>query len=124
VSDLFKRARALFGLADPESEPEPRARPVPTVRKQISAWHAVSIVPGPRACEAAREMRGRRYLSREAPTLPLKKCDAHSCICRYEHFTDRRKGARRTVEMSVTIEGKVPTDRRAKYKRGRRKTDL
>lgn len=124
MSDLIKRAKALFGLAESEPELKPRARPVPPVRKQVGAWHAVSIVPGPRACEAAREMRGKRFLSREAPPLPLKKCDTHSCTCRYEHFPDRRKGARRTSEMSITIEGKLPTDRRAKYKRGRRKTDF
>lgn len=116
MSDVFKRAKALFGRAEPEAKPA-------TVRKPVSAWHAVTIVPGPRVCAAASELRGHRFLSREAPVLPLKKCDSHKCTCRYAHFDDRRKGKRRANELSVTVEGHVAKERRSSIKRGRRKTD-
>jgi hypothetical protein len=116
VSDLFKRARELFGRAEPEPKPAP-------VRKAVSAWHAVSIVTGQRACDAARELSGHRFLSRDAPPLPLKKCDSPACTCRYEHHEDRRKGARRASEIGVTIDGYLSKERRSKMKRGRRKKD-
>jgi hypothetical protein len=92
-------------------------------RKPASAWHAVAIAPGSRACPAAREMDGHRFLSREAPSLPLKDCDSGVCTCRYEHFDDRRKGARRANEMGVTIDGYVAEERRAPIRRSRRKQD-
>ena len=116
VSDIFKRTKALFGRAEPEAKAAP-------VKKQVSAWHAVSIAPGPRACDAADKLRDRRFLSREAPPLPLKKCDSAECTCRYEHHDDRRKGARRASEIGVAIDGHMEQERRAKVKRGRRKSD-
>jgi hypothetical protein len=59
-------------------------------------YHAVSIVPGESSCGAARELRSRRFLSREAPPLPLASCTSSTCRCSYRHFDDRRmmKGRR------------------------------
>ena len=116
MSDLIKRAKGLFVRAEPEAKSAP-------ARKPASAWHAVCIAPGERACDAARLLAGRRFLSRDAPALPLKNCDNAACTCRYEHFDDRRKGARRAGEIGVTIDGYVANERRAPVKRGRRKQD-
>jgi hypothetical protein len=68
-------------------------------------------------------LRGQRFLSREAPQLPLKACDREDCTCRYEHHQDRRKGFRRARDMGVSVDGWVETDKRAEVKRGRRKED-
>ena len=116
MSDLFKRARGLFGRTEPEAK-------TPSVKKPASAWHAVCIAPGERACDAARLLAGRRFLSRDAPSLPLKNCDNAACTCRYEHYDDRRKGARRAGEIGVTIDGYVAEERREPIKRDRRKKD-
>lgn len=116
MNDLIKRAKALFGGSEPENRPAPAKKPV-------QPWHAVSIEPGPRACDAAQQLRGQVFLSREAPALPLKQCDRSECSCRYEHHDDRRKGPRRAGEIGVTIEGYVAQDRRAPAKRGRRGKD-
>jgi hypothetical protein len=116
VSDLIKRAKALLGRGEPEPGPAP-------VKKPVKPWHAVMIAPGPRACQAARGLREHRFLSREAPPLPLKECDSAECTCRYEHFDDRRKGPRRAHEMGVAIDGYEDAEKRAKQKRGRRKVD-
>jgi hypothetical protein len=116
VSDLFKRAKGLFGRGEPEPKPLPAKKP-------IQSWHAVAIAPGPRACTAARELVDRRFLSRDAPPLPLKKCDSPECACRYEHYKDRRSGPRRAREMGVAVDAYEYADRRAKQPRGRRKTD-
>jgi hypothetical protein len=53
-------------------------------------WHAVTIEPGRKACEAARKADGVRFLATEAPRLPLADCDAPACTCHYRHYDDRR----------------------------------
>jgi hypothetical protein len=116
AADFFKRAKALF-----VKEPPPPAAETP--RKVPQKFHAVSIVPGVRACSQAQALQGQRFLSSEAPPLPLKKCDYPRCQCRYEHHEDRRKGNRRAHDLSVSIDGYAGTERRETAKRGRRKTD-
>jgi len=62
-------------------------------------YHAVSIQIGYGACQEARDCAGKRFLSAEAPTLPLGGCDAASCRCRYVHHDDRREGPRRESDV-------------------------
>lgn len=64
----------------------------PVARKEETAYHAVSIRFSENACDAAREMSGRRFLSSAAPRLPLPNCDAAECRCRFVHHDDRRSG--------------------------------
>jgi len=63
-------------------------------------FHAVSVQPGPSACQTARDCAEKRFLSAEAPTLPLAGCDATRCNCRYLHHQDRRTGARRISDLT------------------------
>ncbi len=114
VNDLIKRAKAFFGRSEPEVKPAPAKKPV-------QPWHAVSIAPGLRACEAAHKLRGHSFLSREAPALPLKECDKSECTCRYEHHDDRRAGPRRAHELGASVDGYLDEERRAEEKRDRRK---
>ncbi|HSQ69592.1 MAG TPA: hypothetical protein VLM41_05865 [Steroidobacteraceae bacterium] len=92
-------------------------------KKPVHSHHAVGIVPGPRACSEVRQLVGRRFLSREAPRLPLRDCDRPDCSCRYEHYEDRRRGPRRAREMGVAIDGYEGDEQREKLRRGRRKGD-
>ena len=55
-------------------------------------FHAVSIRFSGRACDAAKEMTGRRFLATAAPNLPLPGCDVLDCGCRFTHHKDRRAG--------------------------------
>ena len=57
---------------------------------QDTAYHAVSIKFDAKACEAAKKMSGRRFLSNAAPRLPLPDCNALECRCRFAHHKDRR----------------------------------
>jgi hypothetical protein len=41
-------------------------------------------------CDAVRAIAGKRFLPDEIPDLPLAGCDAESCNCSYELFSDRR----------------------------------
>jgi len=54
------------------------------------AYHAVSISLEQSACDAAKSMTGRRFLSDAAPQLPLPDCDALECRCIFTHHQDRR----------------------------------
>jgi hypothetical protein len=80
-------------------------------------------VPGRHACPEAHSLRERRFLSREAPALPLAGCGAGQCACRYEHHADRRKGGRRARDLAVSIDGYEDEERREPSRRGRRKSD-
>jgi hypothetical protein len=57
-------------------------------------FHAVSIGPAPDSCAVAQSLRSLRFLSEEAPSLPLVNCNAAQCQCRYMHYPDRRGGTR------------------------------
>jgi hypothetical protein len=116
TTGILKRARALFGRGEPETAPVPAKKPP-------NPFHSVTIAIGPRACAAARTLRDRRFLSREAPALPLKGCDCSDCSCRYEHYDDRRKSGRRARDLGVSIDGYDGSEKRTKAKRGRRKAD-
>src|SRR3954465_12821363 len=51
-------------------------------------WHAVSVVGGPRACPATEGLRHKRFLSDEAPRLPLPECSSPWCCkCTYGHYS-------------------------------------
>lgn len=65
----------------------------------FNPYHAVSVKPPlVGACMAAQRCAGKRFLSTEAPTLPLAQCDAASCQCRYRHHEDRRSESRRIMD--------------------------
>jgi len=84
-------------------------------------YHAVAIVPGASCCSAARDLRTQRFLSREAPPLPLAGCTVSPCRCSYKHFDDRRMKSRRATDRI----GQPPPWSRAERRAasGRRQTD-
>lgn len=75
-----KRREAAIEDAEPEVRPA----------SGNNQFHAVSIKFSGRACEAAKNMSGRRFLATAAPKLPLPKCDVLDCTCRFAHHKDRR----------------------------------
>jgi len=81
---LYIRSRQLT-KSDEES-------PTTPMSQANTAYHAVSIKFPSNACNAAREMAGRRFLSTAAPKLPLAGCEVLDCSCRFVHHKDRRAG--------------------------------
>jgi hypothetical protein len=83
-------------------------------------WRAVSVVPGGAACEAALQLRARRFLTRDAPRLPLLDCNRQDeCQCKYQHLPDRRGDPRRdndsgfgSAAKPITAERRRPGERR------------
>jgi len=63
--------------------------------------HAIEIKCGIFACAAVEQLQGRRFLSDQAPALPLKACDQSQCACAYTHRADRRAGPRRDADMGL-----------------------
>ena len=59
---------------------------------RAKAFSAVSVYCAPTGCQAAKSMKGRRFLSSDAPHLPLDECTVKKCHCVYRHHTDRRTG--------------------------------
>ena len=91
-------------------------------RSSKKHWHAVSLVPRGAACEQALALGGRRFLSREAPRLPLPDCPvADRCSCVYRHHPDRRAGPRRSEDETGRRSTRATDERRAG--RGRRAKD-
>lgn len=85
-------------------------------------YHEVSVVGGPNACAAAKQLKNVRVLSAEAPRLPLAACDCPAtCACTYRHHDDRRAGPRRAKERGQLGRTWAMTDRRRSI--GRRETD-
>lgn len=103
-----------------------KVRGEPVERHRVSnPFHAVSIATGSKACEVARGLEGQRYLSVDAPSLPLPGCNAATCRCRYLHHPDRRsEEPRREVDSGiVNMSGSWrAVDRRKR--RGRRRDDF
>jgi hypothetical protein len=121
--DVFRRGAMaskssgfFAGLFGAKKAPE-RARPA----TQPSPYHAVSVLPGNDACAAAYRFSGQRFLSRQAPRLPLPSCDAATCDCRFKHHKDRRSGPRRNSDVGMIMAGYSGNERRRS--RGRRATD-
>jgi hypothetical protein len=85
-------------------------------------WHAVHVAAGPGACPAAIALGKQRFLSKEAPRLPLKECTSpDTCKCAYRHHKDRRATPRRSSDQGGISRPRNEGDRRAQ--RGRREED-
>lgn len=87
LKDLLDAAKRRLGVAEPEAD----ATPAPREHVRLTnPWHAVVIQAGPKRCRAAEALAGQRFLSKEAPKLPLRDCTEPQCTCRYRHYDDRR----------------------------------
>jgi hypothetical protein len=87
-------------------------------------WHAVSIVNSAACCATAMGLLGSRFLSKEAPRLPLKGCSMGSdCRCSYQHHEDRRVLSRRAPDLWNPGHTRYVREERRR-ERGRRSADL
>lgn len=86
-------------------------------------YHSVSVRQSAAACKVAKTIRDQRFLSAEAPLLPLQGCNTpNSCRCRYEHFSDRRDSPRRDRDVGLPGLNWYVEERRFQQE-GRRATD-
>ena len=89
-----------------------------------NAWHAVSVTTNATACGAAEHIRGKRFLSDEAPRIPLPDCASPlQCRCVYRHFSDRRAGPRPPTRVAIRYRMRIGDEDRRREPRGRRADD-
>lgn len=118
-SILSKRIGARAASSAPRLQSTPHIQSAP----KRKGWHAVTIDPKPLSCAAALELRKTRYLSKDAPVLPLKDCSKPAaCPCTYKHHEDRRAKSRRSEETGTSSTGKKHVSER-RVSRGRRDED-
>jgi hypothetical protein len=83
-------------------------------------FRAVKIVPSITCCAAATRLRGRPYLLREAPRVPLYGCTMPTnCSCKFLKNADRRDSDRRVFRSTETNRLFAGLESR---KRGRRRS--
>lgn len=90
---------------------------------QPTPFHAVAVVAGPGACQTSKSLRNVRFLSAEAPLLPLVSCDAERCNCKFAHFSDRRRGDRRNAYSAQSHGYSIQGGEERRRRRGRRTSD-
>lgn len=84
-------------------------------------FHGIAVQPGANACDAAQEIAGHRFLSEDAPRLPMDSCTRQpDCRCTYQHFKDRRTEVRREADLGLPVRHVLREQREG---RGRRITD-
>lgn len=111
----------LFGPRKPAVDP-----PKPGTRIRITnPWHAVSIECGRQGCPPAQRVAGQRFLSGQAPKLPLVGCtNPLGCRCVYKHHDDRRAGPRRLLDDGTSLRtNPAYLGEERRNSRGRRTTD-
>lgn len=54
-------------------------------------YHCVTIETAKHCCKAVEKLVDKRFLSVDAPQLPLPNCQISDCQCHYQHYDDRRE---------------------------------
>lgn len=89
-----------------------------------SQWHAVAIKAKGESCDAVQARRATRFLSSDAPRLPLAECStSDTCTCVYKHHADRRAHARRQDEKDDGLRRSTKVEQERRQTHDRRKTD-
>ena len=94
-------AHGVARLGQLKNRQAARRRSAPA-KVPVNPYAGVMIRPCLEACAVATQQRGTRYLSTEAPTLPLPGCDTDECRCRYSYQDDRREHEDRRFSLKVT----------------------
>lgn len=85
-------------------------------------FHGVAVRSrGSSCCAAVDALGAQRFLSEEAPLLPLSECsNPQRCRCVYVHFDERRDNLRRETDVGLPVRT-YPQEKREGH--GRRITD-
>ena len=114
---LFRRTQATTSKRPPRPSRLGKVKPDPQ-------FHAVSLAPAGHACEAAKAIEGKRFLSTAAPRIPLPDCDVATCNCQFIHHKDRRRASDRRKQfrkINIGETGALQKERR--YRGDRRNND-
>lgn len=84
-----------FWLRHTKKRQNSRGTRVRNPQRPSDSYQSVEVHAGRDACDAVRRIGDKRFLSGEAPEIPVPGCDAAKCSCSYVHHQDRRRGDRR-----------------------------
>lgn len=114
---LLAKLTGTTGKSTKLSERDPEA--------SKKGYRGVQVVAGDaECCQAARDIAEMRFLSNEAPILPLKECDVAACACTYKHYGDRRTEPRRASDVGYDIKSQYcDNNNRSTEQSGRREDD-
>jgi hypothetical protein len=109
-------AAGTYWLVQRRPPPPARATPAPKAGGRFSG---VEIRTHGGACRAAEALRGRRFLAKDAPTLPLQGCTFGRCACTFSKLKDRRTESRRLDYGALNASLLLATNRRTNKDRRR-----
>lgn len=105
IAILLVRRRQDAAGERPSRPRKKRPKSAAVGRATTTKYHAVSLKFNSLACDAAKAMDGKRFLSSAAPRIPLLECDVRKCNCRFVHYRDRRTGDERRERYGRPIGG-------------------
>jgi hypothetical protein len=114
VGSLVLAAGAAYWLVTHRRAARSRA---PQKAKATGGFGSVEIRIRSGACDAARALEGQRFLSQQAPALPLPACNVAQCSCRFAKLEDRRTDGRRLEHEGLSASLFLDKNRRAKRDR-------
>jgi hypothetical protein len=97
----------------------PAARVPPPSAKAGGRFGGVEIRTRSGACRAAQTLHGKRFLAKNAPTLPLPECTATQCACTFSKLADRRTEGRRLEHGGLSASLFLAANRRSRHDRRR-----
>jgi len=107
----------LFGKKKPKAESTLVSEKVKT------KYHAVRVIPCDKACDTARLISSKIFLTNELSQLPLESCQkTNECTCIFKHYDDRRADESRRND-SVIFQDTFSGENHRMKKRGRRGDD-
>lgn len=97
---------------------------IPPSQAKNDTFHCVETHHHTDCCNAVKDLHGKRFLSAEAPKLPVTGCDKDHCQCDYIHHEDRRVEIRRDeLGIQHDMYGQNGEVEHRDKRHGRRKTD-
>jgi hypothetical protein len=120
---MIKILKGLFGRISGKQPANPLKLIAGHKQPNFSGdFRAVEIEPSSACCAAAMQAKGRPYLMRGAPRLPLYGCTMPTkCSCKFRKNADRRDSDRRLFGATETNRWFVGPDNRNRG--GRRSTE-
>jgi hypothetical protein len=119
LAALILAAGAAYWLTARRAALRPPDRLSAPSRKVGGRFSGVEIRTRGGACRAAHALQGRRFLSKDAPSLPLSDCTHAQCACTFSKLPDRRTEGRRldygalNASLFLTTNRRMKRDRRA-----------
>ena len=94
--------------------------------KKRASYQSLSLMLPIAHCDAAGSLAEKRFLKREAPSLPLQGCNQTTCKCGFVNHTDRREdeGDRRALYGLRAEMHAIHTGNERRKRRGRRASDF